>query len=328
MKRKKAKAGVFRNCRLIFTAAIFFLAILSVIKIIRDGTWDGKRRFTVVLDGSPIILFSIEPISRQAVLVPIPENTMLDVPYGYSTYPASAVFRLGSLDPKRSGGKLLSKSMENTFGVLVDGFFAQKGGDRYIFPVQSSTLPKFKKEYFSLTSAVSALFKFQAVSGNLATNLSIIDILRLWNSVRSLRADQINVIDLAKNNALRDGRLADGTTVKILDRDALDKVLFPDFQDQPVRMQNITVEVVNATDTEKVAGQFSRILQNMGGSVVATTTAKEAADYNCKILLSRRQLRSSIIVDRLERSYRCTVEEDSGVRVADLKIVLGGGFIK
>lgn len=328
MKKKKGKVDFLRICRLIFTAAIFFLIIFSVIKIVRDGIWDGKRRFTVVLDGNPLILFSVEPYSKQALLVQVPPNTILDVPYGYSTYPASAVFRLGNLDPKRSGGKLLSKSIENTFGVLVDGFIASKGENRYSFPIGSDALSKLKKDYFSLTSVVPAFMKFNAASGNLATNLSIIDIFRLWNSVRSLRADQILVVDLEKNNAVYDTRLPDGTIVKTLDRDVLDKVLFPDFQDQLVRMQNITVEVVNASDQEKVAAQFSRILKNMGVNVVVTTTAKETVNYSCNILVSRRELRSSIIVDRLQKFYRCAVEEESDIRVADLKIILGVGFIK
>lgn len=328
MKRKKQKIDLLRTCRIIFTAAIFLAVLFFVISTIRESAWDGTRRFTVVVDADPLLLFSIEPISHQAVLVIIPANALIDVPFGYSTYPARAVFRLGTLDPKRGGGKLLSKGIENTFGVAVDGFFASKNENRFMFPSQSEKLLSLKKSYFSLLSVLPDLVNFQVLSKNLVTNLSAADIAKLWIAVHDLRSDQIAIINLDQSSVATNEKLPDGTLAKVINQDMVDQMVSSDFQDQLVRLQNVSVEVVNATDVGKVASQFSRILQNMGANVIMKSTATQAEQFNCKIFVARKDLMSSIIIDRLTKFYNCATGSGQNSSVADIKVVLGEEFIQ
>lgn len=328
MKRKRQKVDWLRTCRIIIAAAIFLGFIFFAVRATYESTWDATRRFTVVVDADPLLLFSIEPASHQAVLVTIPANAILDVPFGYSTYPARAVFGLGNLDPKRGGGKLLSKGIENTFGVAVDGFFAGKNESRFIFPSQKEKLLAFKKSYFSLVSVLPTLVRFQLLSKNLATNLSILDIVKLWTAIRDLRSDQIAIVNLDQSSVATDEKLPDGSIAKVIDQDTVDRLISSDFQDQLVRLQNISVEVVNATDMEKVASQFSRILQNMGANVIKKSTAIQKEKFNCKIFVARKDLISSIIIERVTKFYNCTTDTGQISNMADIKVVLGEEFIK
>lgn len=314
----------------IFRRILVVILILAIafagIKFVTAGIWDGNRRFTIVVDGDPVIVFSIEPVTRQATVLTIPTQTILDVPYGYSSYPAGKVFNLGNLDKNRGGGKLLSRALENTFGVVVEGFVGSRSENKFSF--QNLQFIDFKKTYFTLTSLLSSLIKFSGESKNIVTDLSYIDILRLWNSVRMLRSDQITVFDLNQAEVLSEEKLPDQTTVFKINKDLLDEYLSSKFQDKYVRLQNVSVEIINASEREKVAGQFSRILQHLGANVVAKSTAAEKANFNCQIEVSAKKIISSIIVERLIKFYRCGVLEGKEIGVADIKVILGKEFLK
>ena len=109
--RKKKRISFFGFCRVIFITALFFAVVFIVIRLVVSSRWDGNRRFSVVIDGDPLVIFSIEPSTKQAFFVSVPTDTILNVPYGYSTYPAGAVYQLGRLDSQRGGLKLLAKSI-------------------------------------------------------------------------------------------------------------------------------------------------------------------------------------------------------------------------
>ncbi|MBI3379237.1 LytR C-terminal domain-containing protein [Candidatus Gottesmanbacteria bacterium] len=326
--RKKRGAEFFRICRLILVAATFFLVLILVVKLTTGGKWDGMRRFTVIIDGNPLFLFSLEPSTHQAILVTIPVNTILDVPYGYNTYPAGAVYELGNLDPKRGGGKLLSKSIENTFGIVVGGFFARGDSDKYLLPTELDKVLDLKRKYFSFRRLLPSIFSIQSGIKNVKTDLNLADIVRFWNAVRYLRSDNIKIVDLVNSHALIKEKLPDGSIVYKTDPDLLDQFFSPSFQDQVVRLQNVSVEVINATDREKVASQFSRILHNLGANVVSKSTAVQKENGNCRVVTFRHELSSSIIVDRLKKFYKCSVEESNETDVSDIKVILGQEYLQ
>lgn len=317
----------FQKGRLLILAAIFFAAIFMVFKEIRLSKWDGQRRFTVVVDSDPLYLFSIEPNTNTASVVIIPSNTTLDVPFNYNKYQAKAIYSLGNLDAKRSGGKLLAKSMENTFGVFTDGFIAAKGDNKFSVPSEADKIYMLKKNNFSAVSLFTSFIRI-ITGDNFTSDLSRMDLIKLWYSIHNLRSDQITIVNLAKIDILSDEKLPDGTMVKIFDKDLFDLTLQTNFQDQKIRMQNVTIDIVNAANMQNVATQFGRTLMHLGAKVVSKSTAESLNKLNCKIYFFDKRLLSSIIVSRMLNTYKCSVEETKEAGIADLKIVLGEDFIK
>lgn len=332
--RKKRKVGFLRIFRVIVIAAIFVGVLFFIVSIIQNSSWNGARRLTIVVDNDPIILFSIEPLSRQAILIIIPENTILDVPYGYGAYPAGVIYKLGNLDNLRGGGILLSKSIENTFSVFVENFWASKSGNKFSIltgqagPTQKDRLLNFKNKYFSIAGLVPSLLNYQVNFSNIITNLSFLDTIRLWNAVRNLRNDRISLINLLESRVLKDEKLPDGTLVKRINKDELGFLISSNFQDRLVRLQNVSVEIVNATGKEKVAYEFSHILQNLGANVVANSTAGKDEKFNCKVFAFKKDILSSIIVERLTKFYKCESFEGKESSMTNIKVVLGEDFIK
>ncbi len=327
--RKNKRISFWIIYRLFFAAAIFFLVLIIIAKVVVESGWDGKRRFTIAIDADPLLIFSLEPFTKQAALLLIPTDTMLDVPYGYNTYPAQAVYKLGTLDTNRSAGKLFTASLENTFGIVTEGFIAPVADKKLSFPQEKNKLLDIKKTYFSLAGSLAAILKLPDLSRTLTTNLDPADLARLWLAVRSLRSDQIDFIFMDQTGVLKEGKLADNSKVNILDKDQFDQLFGNKFEDKQVRVQNVSVEVVNATDKEKVATQFARLLKNLGANVVVKSTSSQKEEINCRITVLDKNLLSSIIVKRMEKFYRCMgVKDDVSTALSDIKITLGEKFLQ
>lgn len=341
MRRKFQERPILRvenRRRKTFLLAIVVLALGSSIYWLTALKLLGGRRLTLVVQNIanydpinplPLVVFSIEPKAQRAVYLTIPANTLLDVPYGYKIYPASVVFRLGELDKNRGGGKLLAKAIENTISVAVDRYFIGEGNMLANLPRNILDVGRVKRSYFSIGGAMFNLANVLTSNKNAKTNLSLIENILLWKSIRDLRVDQIEYLNLEEGKVVNDQILPDGNLVKTIDKDALDRILSDNFQDSIIRGENISLEVVNATKQEKVASQFSRILEHMGAHVIAKTTAKRINSTSCEISSTSSKHLSSAIVDKLTNLYDCdTSEQNKEHSSTDISIILGEGFIQ
>lgn len=328
-----------RRNRYILVAVIFVGLFLFLTKSLFVSRWDGQRRITVVVQNLPrdfsqqgdnLAIFSIEPRGGKAVYILFPPELLLNVPYGYKTYTAGSVYRLGELDKSRGGGTLLAKSIEATFGLATEGYFVENESSSSHFVVNSeSDFKKIKKSDFSFSGIIFSLPSFLSHIKQTKTNFSPLDSFRLWNTIRILREDQIEYIDLSKSQALKKDFLPDGTRVENLDKDLFDLKLPDTFEDSQVRSSSETLEIVNATSTEKIASQFSNILEAMGANIISKSTAKSQEKEGCSLFLSDSQLIKQTIVDRLSLLYGCKIIKDKkGSGQADITIILGEEFIK
>lgn len=335
--RKKTKISSNRVLKAILW--IFFLLIFTVLTkpFWQKNIWNGTNRVSLVLeswsakDPSDVRLavFSYDPMQTRALYLTIPENTMLDVPFGYETFQASSVYKLGELDRKRGGGRLLDKSIQNTFGIVLDGFYVFDVNAFSKLPQNQSEVIELKKKYFSwsgLLTGMGSLFNNQSID----TNISFTDKLHLWNTLRRLRLDQIAVYNPDKMGLLTDIKLPDNTTVKIVDKDLYDAFFDEYFYDSPVRAEKITIEIVNATSQERVASQFSRLMEGLGANVIIKSTADKEEDYNCMLYLNAEKLKRSSIVSKLMTIYKCNIgsDNDNTLVQADLKVILGKGYLQ
>lgn len=325
-KRKTNKTFIIST-----TLVVLFLVGIAfiLIKLVIDSKWDGKSRFSIILDSDPLILFSTQPENSSATFLMIPANTILDVPFGYDNYVAQSIFKLGNLDKKRSGGLLLTKSIENTFGILTDGFIAQKSGEKFVFMKDVSDLSRVKKAYFSLGAVLSNFYKIPFMANYISTNISPFDLIKFWVVVRNLRVDQINIIDLSQSQVLRSENLEDNTQVKPVDEDLFDQIYKTDFHDQKIRMQDASIEVVNTSDRDGIATQFGRILEHLGVNVVAKNSINLAENrFSCLIEVKNKELFSSIIVSKVAGHFKCTKKIATENGIADIKIILGEDFLR
>ncbi|MCL4338175.1 LytR C-terminal domain-containing protein [Patescibacteria group bacterium] len=318
--------------KLIIWCLAIILLLSGFISLNNLNKWDGSNRLTVVLNSDPMAVFTIDPVKRQAYIAVIPEETMLYVPYGYGEYKASSVYKLGELDKKRPAGVLLERSVENSFDILIDGYIATKGVS-FPFPIKSSKdIAAYKSKYFSFLKLPGIALGVFTGANTLDTNLTKMDLMRLYLSIASLRSDQIRLVNLGDRSVLRDDKLPDGTSVKVIDTDILASVIQDNFQDQAIRTENVTLEIVNASGQNQLAGQFGKILRNIGANVLVTTTAQNDVSFACVIYFTKDSLKTSYIVTKLKKRYGCKISEIGNSsdmsNQTDIQVVLGEDFVK
>lgn len=326
--QKKGKNSIIPT---FFIISILMLIILIFIIQINNSIWDGTSRFTVVFNSDPLVILSLEPRTQKALVLSIPVNVILNVPSGFEEYKASSVYRLGQLEQNKNGGKLLSKAIENTFGIAVDRYVSEKSSGFVIPFTAKEDFLKMKKSYFSFMSLPKSIIFAVLLKTKYDTNLTFTEMYHLWNGLRKMRGDQFSFQDLSNSTLLMDSKLADQTTVKRVDGEILDSFIDDRFQDQRIRTENITIAIINAAEKDKLATQLGKVLKYIGGNVLIKSTASNPDDSGCTIYIAQKSLEKSIVVAWLKRKYLCHVIHDNNqesVKQTDINIFLGKGFLK
>lgn len=299
-----------------------------------QGRWDGSQRYTVVIQNMPeaqenrksLLVLSIEPFQEQAIVLSIPPDVLLDVPFGYKAYPAASVFRLGQLDRNRGGGKLLLRSVESSLSIPINGYWVNQK-PIFSLPETYDELKTIKKENFNFFAGLRHAPSFFSTSVD--TNIALTDRLRLWNAIRKLRSDQITFMNLGQTTALVPAPNPDGTSAYTFDVDAYDTIIASHFEDSFVRNEQISIEVVNATGQERQAAQFSRILEHMGANVVSRSTGKTVEKSACSYTLMNKRLAESVLVERLKAHFGCSEASANPANIqADITVILGSGYVE
>lgn len=291
--------------------------------------WDKAYRFTAVINSDPLYVISVNPVYHELVILKVPSDVYLNVPYGYGNYLAGNVFALGTLDSKRSGGYLLRKSIENTFAIVTEGYLAKKTGKPEIRLNNKDDIRKIKSKFFSFVGVITSFPEFIAYFSDLETNLSFMDKFNLWNAIRSTRLDNIIILDIDEASVFSKEKLPDGTFIKIIDPELFDAFISFKFQDQLVRSEKVSLEIINAAEKDRLASLFGRILNNLGANVVAKDTSEESKDFICLIRLSEKKKVKSHIVKRLKALYHCEIDSEiSEKNIADVEVILGKQFLK
>lgn len=316
---------------LFITIPVIILAIFTLITQIRNSIWDGNERFTLIVNSSPLILFSIEPRSQKAQIFSIPENTILNVPSGFAQYQASSVYPLGQLDNKKNGGKLLARSVENTLGIAVDRYVSGPSNTTNITIKSIENASDFKRKNFGITGIPKSILSYINLKTRGDTDLTFLEAYYLWNSIRKLRTDQINFVDASSRPVLAESKLPDGTLVYKIDDYILDTLAGNKFENQNIRMENVTIRVVNASGIDKLATNMGRIIKYAGGNVLVRSTAIDDRVTGCEILIKDKKFEKSVIVSWLKRKYKCEQIKDIDKQIdlqTDIDVILGTDFLK
>lgn len=310
---------------------ILILVIIGLSIQINNSIWDGTSRFTIVFNSDPLVLLSLEPRTHKAVLLSIPVDTILNVPSGFEEYKVSSVYQLGNLEKNKNGGKLLSKAIENTFGIAVDRYVSERSSSFTIPNAIKEDFLKIKKSYFSFMSLPKSVVMAVTLKTKYDTNLTFVEMYHLWNGLRKMRGDEFSYQDLSDSTLLVESKLPDQTTVRRVNGEILDSFIDDKFQDQRIRTENVTIAIINAAEKDKLATQMGKVLKYIGGNVLRKSTASNPDDNGCNIYVTQRSLEKSIVVSWLKRKYLCQVifeNDQDTVEQTDINIFLGKGFLK
>ncbi len=308
---------------------ILILLILAgfIQKILKTSIWDGERRVSMVLDTRPLLLVSLEPIEKQVTVISISEDSYLNVPIGYGPYKAGSIYELGELENQKNGGKLLEKTMEDTFGIPVDGYIGSTehvqiptGKDR------GTTFTQVRHIFLNWGTLLQTVF-FSKHTIN--TNFSPLDMMRLIMAASSIRQEQTRVLDLAAYEISSPSALADGSLISVIDPDRLDKNLEGTLAEKEMIDDGVSVSVFNASGLPGIATKVARTINNMGSRVFVVSNSDRNEKNRCTIILSSEKFKNRYTLKRLSTVFGC--EQSNAIQEnlqSDIAILIGESFIK
>ncbi|MFH0863923.1 MAG: LytR C-terminal domain-containing protein [Candidatus Gottesmanbacteria bacterium] len=321
-----------RHRKFVFFVRLFILIILltlilfssiSLLKAKKNSQLLKDSRVTIVLATQPIMVVSLTPQGEMTILS-IPKNTYLETIHGFGSYRVGAVWSLGKQE--KLGGTLLADTIQEYLAVPIDGWIGPSSGD------QTWNIGMTKQEVISLKNSLTSwnmFFNFKnllAQYKNIDTNLNILDITRLWYSIKNIRFDKINYINLGESSSLKPFNFIDGSQGLNSDINLIDITIKDLFKDKKIIDDKLVIEVVNSSSKNGMANRISRLITNMGGTVISISNNAEEQN-NCSIN-GNDNILVSYTSQRLLQIYGCQKGKAIDNLRVDLQLVIGNNYWK
>jgi len=147
------------------------------------------------------------------------------------------------------------------------------------------------------------MLKFILNYKDLKTNLTIVDVLRLYLFSKTLPIDYIY-----------DKKISTSTDVSILD-----KIIPPLFMDEIIEKENVSVKIVNGTDVTGLGNRLGRLIANMGGNVVIIVSSDRPENSSTISYFGKK----SYTVEKISKILGFKLNKLSKKEIADMVIVIG-----
>lgn len=279
----------------------------------RTFFWNGDFNLNLVIKGKDISLLSFDPQNTKVVIYSIPQNSYLEVARGFGKWQLRSVYDLGA-SQQVGGGRLLSDTLSDFFGLPVDGFLVFSG--KYANIEADSIVSESRNPFF-----VTSILPF------IRTDLTPFELIRLQKGLSSVRFDKVRKIDLAAANLLTKEKLADGTDVYTPDVFKLDSVL-SGMKDYSFASEHKTIAIFNSTNYPGLAQKAARVITNMGGDVIITSNGQKKWEKTYVVGEQSKTL------DRLKQVFGSknniidSSNEDLASSRAQINIFLGEDYIR
>lgn len=279
-------------------------------KIPRKYHWNGEFNLNLLVRTNRISLLSYNPKEAKVTVVNIPDETFLEVPFGFGSWQLRSVYELGESQKQLGGHKLLVDTLTNFLAVPVDGFLDLKdlNPERSVITIVDSLR---KNPFF--------MFKLLPV---LKSDLNLLELLRLDFQLSKVRFDKVEEISLDKLDVLDKGSLPDGTFVFTGDPVKLDSILSA-LADPEIVSEHKTIAVFNGTNKGLLAVKWARLIRNLGGNVIITGNTEEIKQTKVTGVKSTTLKR----LQQIFASDDTSGSPEPGSSRADINLLLGEDYV-
>lgn len=275
--------------------------------------WQEKKpvNLVVILDNEKTIIVNLSTEEKKLSMLSLPETLYLAASGNFGDYPLSSIYHLGEIEGK--GGKLLSASLENFLGIPIDGFISS---DEEKQIKSAEEMKKFLRK--------AMIKKF---SGKLVSNLSLIDLGRLWWFLVKETGTESNFFDLAELGITGEKTLADETKVLTAEKEKIDFWIKKIFGEKRMAEEGIEIEIINGTQHESLAANLARSVTNLGGRIVSLGNS-DGPQAVSLIRYSQEKIAESYTLARLVTISGFCIEKkaDLGTSRSQVQIILGEDY--
>jgi len=304
-RQKKKRKRLF----LILLVLIVLPLLVGFYLISIKSVW-SRGGVTFVVGSKPPIIVSFEPKERKLLFVRIPSDLLTQAAFGYGQIPVQNLFDLGI--SKKLGGLLLVKTLEKELGIPIDGWIGEEG--LRLLGYEKANEAGLEPELFR-KSFLKAIFRPSS-----ETNFSVFDQFKIALLVGTTPLAKREVVDLADIGIALPTKFVDGSQGYKISQSAADLKLARKFYDLEIVDENLTISIVNTTESEGLALKFARIVNQLGMKVALTETGGDKI-AKCR-LLADRHIWESLSFRRLIGLFGCDKEEKRP-EVSDIQLDLG-----
>lgn len=282
----------------------------------KNFSWDGESVINIAVKADKIYTLSYNPKSKSVVIFKIPDETYINVPFGFGRWVIKSVYGLGQSESPQIGANLFKDTISSSFGLPIDGYL--------ILPEDLNMKP-FEKIVSDIRQ--NPLSAFSLFRGS-KTDLSILEFINLVWDIRGVRFDKISPVDLERSTLTSWQLLADGSRVLNLDEERLDQYIQKYFGDEKLRDESLSVGIYNATDHPALAGVAGRLIENISGRVVFTANSPIHLDKSVvtgKDSYTKHRL-TEIFAPSCASKSTCDTSRAVGSSQADINIFLGEDY--
>ena len=296
------------------------MVIIGIAIVFRGWLKIGPRHIPTEGFYSAVIMVGRQPIwlglgvdSGRMSLVMIPRNMWVELPAGLGSYQAQAMWGVDEL--KQGKGEVLKTAVANLLGLPVEGFM--------VVDIETNDWREVDWQGLRFFSLID-LLRWQAMGKIKAgSQMSVWDAYLIGKWWREFGGTQKQVLWLNQvgSNLVSEGKLADGQVILRLNESAFDNEISTYFWPAKVSQEQAVVGVKNAGGREGVAGQYARLLANMGLNVVEVGNAtNQVKGVVCRVNEAGNYPES---VKWLKNLTGCRIRDASGEDRVDIMVLVG-----
>lgn len=249
----------------------------------KQFSWDQKTSINVVFAqvnsaNQSYNVISFYPNDKKTVVLHLSDQIYINLPKSYGSWRLGSIYNLGQEEKPSIGPELLKQSLSGLLGLPIDGIVIAKD-PKQKFDAES-LIEKWHKNPFSLITSLNQV----------KTDLSLLETINLFRALGQVRSDKVVSLDLAKSTITESQLLADSSRVLGVDTVKLDYFIRENMADSSILDEGSPIAIFNATDHSGLAQEASRIVTNMGGTVVTSQTLDTHSDKSLVILSDRPDL--------------------------------------
>lgn len=279
-KRQRTRAqGKWRDLFSVVFVAVLIIVIISgfingikVKGIFSSAIWDGFSPLAIVLNSNPVAVVIYQQEPKRISILKIPGD--ISFATGDVSKPVMSVSE--ALSTNSEGGR---KFLTKYLGAKIPGYVLLKA------PINLKE--KSEKDIFAdfafLATPISIIFNGLGDEVK-STNLSRIDLLKLWWEIKGINADRVNSVDLGSYTVEVIGPKDD--KFRGIDRELMRSSVSKYFEDYRLTGKSLEVEITNASG-EDGFGMLASEISDMAGFDVVRVSSTSGLFQKTQITASK-----------------------------------------
>ena len=300
--------AVFILIVLVFAIANGIVKSFSLKNFFDKSAWDGKSPFVSTLETSPPSIFVFQRDPKRLAVFKLDENAYL------VTAQKEGLQKTGDIFEKENDQKV-AKVLSLNFGVDIENFVS-------FGPKVTAEKQSFENLFKNFASFVTPFKIIGGAYGNGIenTNITRIDLLKLWWQLKGLSAEKLELVELSpfKEQIIT----KDNEKILGVDEESIRLKLGQYLENRYLDQEQANVEIVNGS---KVPGALQLAADFASSAGFSVIEAEESSQISEKTQIVAKD-KNSYNASYLATIFDCDIVSEQNGQGADITVVIGRDF--